>query len=213
MLRKILVVLLILCLALAMLWVKAFVGSMKAFEEGEKLLKGSERIRAVTYYDRSLHWYAPGNPYVGRSAQRLWEISKEAEEEGDIRLALISLRTIRRGFYRAEHLYQPGKRWIDRCELKIQALLALEEVSPKSGKREGWKDAENRQMRGYSSPDVFWSLVVEMGFLGWIGSALCLIVAGFPDKRSGKKKIGGALTWSSLLVVFFCLWVIGMAKA
>jgi hypothetical protein len=211
--RKLLTVLSLLVITLGMLWVKVFMGSMKAYEEGERSLEQSEFTRAVTYYDRSLHWYAPWNPYVERSAQRLWEISEKAEGGGDVRLAIIALRTIRRGFYGASHLYLPGKPWIERCELKIQELLDLEIVRHDSSHGEGRVGDGSKKVEDISSPDVFWSLVVEVGFLGWIGSALCFIVSAFPDGRSGRKRLGRSLTWSILLVISFSLWIIGMIKA
>jgi hypothetical protein len=62
-------------------------------------LKENQIIRAISYFDRSLHWYAPLNPYVQKSAQRLWEIGDRAERDGDLKLAFIAFSTIRSGFY------------------------------------------------------------------------------------------------------------------
>jgi len=82
-------------LLLAILWARVFCGSMKDFETGETFLKENQIIRAITYFDRSLHWYAPLNPYVQKSAQRLWEIGDRAERDGDLKLAFIAFSTIR----------------------------------------------------------------------------------------------------------------------
>jgi len=71
---------------------------MQDYDTGETLLKGNEIIRAITYFDRSLHWYAPVNPYLERAATRLWEIGEQAEKAGDKRLALIAYESIRTGF-------------------------------------------------------------------------------------------------------------------
>jgi hypothetical protein len=59
-------------LLLLILWVRVFYGSMQDYKTGETLLRENQTIRAITYFDRSLHWYAPLNPYVERSAKRLW---------------------------------------------------------------------------------------------------------------------------------------------
>jgi len=60
---------------------------MQDYKTAETLLKENQTIRAITYFDRSLHWYAPLNPYVEWSAKRLWEIGERAEQEKDPRLA------------------------------------------------------------------------------------------------------------------------------
>ena len=52
---------------LLILWIRVFYGSMQDYKTGETLLKENQTIRAITYFDRSLHWYAPLNPYMERS--------------------------------------------------------------------------------------------------------------------------------------------------
>jgi hypothetical protein len=99
-------------LIMLVLWARVFYGSMKDYETGETLLKQSEIIRAITYFDRSLHWYAPVNPYLEKAATRLWEIGEQAEKAGDKRLALIAYESIRNGFYGVTYFVTFGTHWI-----------------------------------------------------------------------------------------------------
>ncbi|MCU0597373.1 MAG: hypothetical protein MUC98_18180 [Desulfobacterota bacterium] len=185
-------------LLLLVLWGRVFYGSMEAYNTGEALLKGNQTIRAVTYFDRSLHWYAPLNPYVERSAKRLWEIGEAAEQQKDIRLALIAYESIRNGFHGVSHVFKPGRDWIQRSESKILSLASLQ------GKGAVGSPKKDPQ------PDVLWSAVVVTSFLGWIGSLLGLIVATF---RQGETRRGKGILWLGFSFLCFVLWLLGMAKA
>jgi hypothetical protein len=200
-------------LALVMVWVRAFFGSMQAYQQGEAHLVGNQQVKAITFFDRSIHWYTPLNPYVRRSAERLWQISMEAEQQGDIRLALIATRTIRRGFYSATSVYTPGKDWIRKCDVRISELTGME----RSGRGmlpfcpEGaTKLPETQNAKRVST---FWRIIVEIGFLGWIGSTLGFIIFACKDDRRATFLTSRGLWWSSIVLIFFALWIIGMVKA
>ena len=181
------------------LWLRVFYGSMKDYKTGETLLKENQTMRAVTYFDRALHWYAPLNPYVERSAKQLWEIGEKAEREGDIRMARIAFESIRSGFYAAGHFVVPGKSWIDRVDKKLEALGKTTETSV--GKL---KDPH---------PNPLWSLVVVTGFLGWIGSAAAWIKFVLGRKEPSRAWVTRPAVWIGAGLVCFSLWILGMAMA
>ena len=185
-------------LLLIILWLRVFYGSMEDYKAGETLLKENQTIRAITYFDRSLHWYAPLNPYVERSAKRLWEIGESAEQAKDTRLALIAYESIRNGFYGAGSFFRPGQDWVQSAERKIHALSALR------GGAETAPASKNPQ------PHVLWSVAVVIGFLGWIGGLLGLVVGIF--KQEGARRGKGVL-WLGFSVFCFILWLIGMINA
>ncbi|MBN1550887.1 hypothetical protein JW979_05445 [bacterium] len=58
---------------------------------------------------------------------------------------------------------------------------------------------------------TFWSLVVEIGFFGWIGSTIAFIFKGFDDKENLNKK--RALFWGLMIVLFYAIWVTGLVNA
>jgi hypothetical protein len=56
-----------------------------------------------------------------------------------------------------------------------------------------------------------WAAVVEIGFLGWVGSAVGFIFRALD--RDGKFIGRKALFWGGTLAVFYTLWIIGMLSA
>jgi hypothetical protein len=178
---------------------------MKAYDEAEVYYKEKNWLRAVTFYDRSIRWYTPLNPFIEKSARRLWEIGGRAEEEGDIRMSLMAYRTIRRGLLAASGFSQPGKEWIRKSDEKIRALT---NEKAKMEHRMWTKD----QVPGH--PDIFWTIVLEIGLFGWILSTITFIVFGLKTKR-GEEKVDKfhLVLWLSLVCFFFSLWIWGMMKA
>lgn len=58
---------------------------------------------------------------------------------------------------------------------------------------------------------TFWSLVVIIGFFGWIGSAFAFIFKAIDAENRLVKR--NALIWGVLIVVFYALWVAGLTNA
>jgi len=196
-----------------MVWVRAFYGSMKTYRQGEEYLKNGQYVKAVTFYDRSIHWYTPLNPYVRRSADRLWEIGRHAEGRGDVRLALIAFRAIRRSFYAARSFYTPGKDWIERCDIRISKLVP---PSPRGKDVSGNSDAVTENITNNTkdtAPDIFWTMILEISLFGWIGSVIGLIIFTLGMKEEQQKRPFK----TTLLVVagtsFFIFWIIAMMRA
>lgn len=191
-----------------MVWVRAYWGAMKAYHQGERNLKEQQYVKAITYFGRAIHWYTPWNPYVHRSAERLWEIGMLAEQKGDTRLSLIALQTLREGFYGARSLYTAGEEWILRSDHRIDELLMDGKIGkaipdkPDAPQQTDAKIAESRRVTG---PDPFWSILVEVGFLGWVGSVIGIIISSSENRKM--------IRWGGLAVLFFGLWVIGMVYA
>jgi len=188
-------------LLLLILWLRVFYGSMQDYKTGETLLKENQTIRAITYFDRSLHWYAPVNPYVERSAKRLWDIGERAEYEKDTRMALIAYESIRNGFYGASHVFRPGREWIRRAENKMETLSNPQRME---GAVPSKKDPH---------PHVGWSVSVVVGFLGWAASIVGFIVFAFRSDRKGGSAFLRCLVWLCLILAFAALWVAGMVMA
>ena len=196
-----------------MVWVRAFYGSMTAYYKGASYLKDKKYIRAITFFDRSIHWYTPFNPYVDRSAERLWNIGKYAEQKGDTKLALIAFRTIRRGFYSTHSFYKPGREWINRCDTQINQLMGPElqnrETHSSSGKKGGFITKRQKD----PSPKIFWTILLEIGFLGWVGSVIGFIMFPLRRKEENQSLTSSFLVWIGLTIVFFAFWIFGMMKA
>ena len=196
-----------------MVGTRAYYGSFQAYKKGEHYYNQGQVIRAVTFFDRSLHWYTPFNPFMEKSATRLWEIGEKANREGDIKLALIAFRTIKRGFYASRSIYQPGKNWIKRCDLRINKLLQLEKIGSEHPESPADHYLSISKKGGDANPNVLWTLILEVGFLGWICSVTGLIISFSKDKRKKNSSINRAILFLGFAILFFCLWVLGMILA
>jgi hypothetical protein len=198
---------------LLMVWARVFYGSMQACGEGEIHLQKAQYIRAITFFDRSIHWYTPFNPYVRKSAEHLWKISMDAQARGDIHLALIAAKTIRRGFVSARSFYLPDRDWIEKCDLRIYELLKI-------GQEKNDNLIEIKIIKGsvfddpqVKGPDIFWSIILLTGFLGWIGSVIAFLMSGLRASQESKALNVSNFKWIVLWAVCFTVWIIGMIKA
>jgi hypothetical protein len=194
---------------LALIWIRAFFVSMHAYQEGEEYFKRQQHTKAITFFDRSIHWYAPFNPYVHKSAQRLWEICTLAEQQGNISLALIATRTIRRGFLAARSFYTPGRDWIDRCDAKIASLM---DQGSKTSRLGGAIEVPLPRQAG-PEPNVFWTLILEIGFIGWIASVVCFLMLNLMGGQRVRFRSGSALFWGIMVIIFYAMWIVGMMQA
>jgi hypothetical protein len=188
------------------IWTKSFFESRKNYRIAEEHLQAGDNTKAITFFDRSLHWYTPLNPYIQKSAESLWEIGLQAKQEGDIRLALVAVRTIRQGFYAARSFYTPGGGWIARCDTKIATLIdrELESFEP--------PEVQTRRPSVDAEPDIFWTVILEIGLLGWVGSVIGFFVC---TKRGENYQLSlrPAILWSTTIILFYGLWILGMTQA
>jgi len=58
---------------------------------------------------------------------------------------------------------------------------------------------------------TFWSVIVEVGFFGWVGSTIAFIFKAItPDNKLVKRN---AIIWGALIVAFYALWIAGLVNA
>lgn len=58
---------------------------------------------------------------------------------------------------------------------------------------------------------TFWSIVVEIGFFGWIASAFAFIFKAIDEENHLNKR--NAAIWGGLIVLFYAIWVTGLVNA
>lgn len=194
--------------ALLMIWTRAFYGSSEAHRMGEESLRHNRLIEAITYFDRAVHWYAPFNPYVEKSAQALWNLSETFEKRGDHASALAALTSLKSGYVAAAGLATPGRDWIKRCEARMEKLSQVENQEPRVTADRSEVE-EKRSPNFISPPNVFWTLILEIGLLGWIGWVICMI-ARF---RRKERALASYLKWGIPIILFYGMWIIGMMQA
>lgn len=205
------VILMIVLIILISVWIRAFIGAMKNYNKGKDSFDREQYIMAITFFDRSMHWYTPFNPYVERSAEYLWEISKQSEQINDKKMSIIALETIRNGFYSARSFYSPGINWIDRCETKIGSIDNSQKESILQEDNYDGKNTIYSSNMEYNDPNIFWTIILEVGLFGWIGSILGFIYfyLGADNNRYVRKYY----LWILAAGVTYGLWIIGMIEA
>ncbi|MDA8239831.1 MAG: hypothetical protein M0Z67_05595 [Nitrospiraceae bacterium] len=184
------------------------------FMAGEKFNAASNWKLAIREYDAALHFYFPGSPYVGKSAERLWQIGEMFEKADKPGWAILAYSSIRSSFYASRSLYTPGKEWIGRCDDKIAALdvkILVNEGSLTPEQSETEKEKLLYVMRVDRAPAPVWAVLVELGFLGWIVSVVFIIWKAFDER--GKLAIRPALYGLVSFVLTFALWVVSLLNA
>jgi hypothetical protein len=62
-----------------------------------------------------------------------------------------------------------------------------------------------------TEPNVFWCLILEVGFVGWIGCTIAFITRAFSGEQGFQPK--RALFWGILVASFYVFWIVGMLHA
>ncbi|MDA8078249.1 MAG: hypothetical protein M0Z79_04850 [Nitrospiraceae bacterium] len=201
-------------LFIVMVGAKVFYLERSHFLSAEKYYEASDWKLAIREYDLALHFYFPGSPYVNKSAEKLWQIGEMFEKADKPDWAVLAYSSIRSSFYASRSLYTPGREWIRRCDEKIAGLdveILIRDGSLKPDQAKTEKEKLLYVMKVDRAPDPAWSVLVEVGFLGWISSVLFTIWKAFD--KAGRLRTKQALYGLLFFVVTFSLWVISLLKA
>lgn len=193
---------------------KVYVSSRKEFKIAEIAFSEGNYRTAITHYERAMLWYLPVGGYVEVSAEQLWNIAETLEEKDKI-LSLEAYRSLRSAFYATRSFYTPGQAWIDRANPKIAALMAEQTTYSEADRKKSLNQKTKEALAILEKPmkpDPFWSIVLEIGFVGWVGGVLLFIWKAF--REDGHKIImKRGVFWGTIVVIFYALWIIGMMKA
>ncbi len=204
----------IILIVLLMVFMKVTMSARNEYELAEKALSQGNVEEAITHFNRALHWYSPGSTSVRNSVERLWEIGNKAEHAQNDATALNAYRMLRSGLYSARSFYTPYTDWIDKCDYRIATIIA-QQPSRRSPSGNSYpvplKKAVLESLKARTEPDYFWSIICEVGFIGWIACTIGFTFFVFTgEKRFQPKR---ALAWGIPIVVFYALWVVGMLRA
>jgi hypothetical protein len=198
---------------LAMAFAKVHLSGVAEYRRARADLDAGRTWDAIHGLDHALHWYTPVSGHVWKAAADLWAIGRAAEARGDVTQALYAYRTLRSGFYAARGVVTPGKAWIALCDERITALASAEadyvrrnaDLSP-----EARRAAVAAGLAKDRAPDPFWSVVVEVGFWGWVGAAIAFIWLVVGAKEWNRRR---AAAWGLAIAAFYALWIVGMTRA
>jgi hypothetical protein len=188
-----------------MLLLKTLYSARQEFVYGEQATTRGEYEVAITHYERAIKWYTPFSTTVQMAVERLWQLGTEAETRGEWHLALEAYQALRASLYAVQSVYVPYQSWIPKTEARIAPLLAKikDDSEPQADKLAQDTARYAMQLQRPVGPHLGWSVLVEIGFLGWVGATVGLIWSVVDAQGQG-------VLWGSVLALFFALWLIGM---
>src|SRR5215467_8393483 len=160
----------------AVLVVKVTYNASQEFAHGEAAYTRGAYDVAITHYERAIKWYTPFSKTVQLAVERLWQLGTEAEIRGDWRLALEAYQSLRASLYAVQSFYIPYRSWIPKSEERIAPLLAKTKAGTEPQEDKLAQDTARfaMQLQRHVGPHMGWSILVEVGFLGWAGAAIGL---------------------------------------
>jgi len=209
-LRSALRIVVLLVAFVVILYAKVSYNASQDFALGEDAYTHGEYKRAITHYERTIKWYTPLSSAVQRSVERLWQLGTEAEARGEISLALEAYQTLRSSLYTVQSFYIPYQSWIPKSEARIAPLLAKTKAGEEHNEDQLLQGTARfaLQLQRHVGPHLGWSILLEVGFLGWVGATVGLIWYVVDEAGNFARRQG--LLWGSLIAIFFALWLIGM---
>lgn len=198
---------------LAVLVVRVVVASHQELGQAESLAGGGDVDAAIVHYRRAARWYAPGNPYATDALEALARVGRAAERAGDRERALFAWRSVRAAIMASRSFYVPHGDRLARANEHIAELMASGEPPPvDAGKSRAELKAEHLALlRGVSRPRIGWTLLLLVGFFGWVGGAFAFAWRAIDEEDRIVRH--EALRWGAVVVVGLVLWLVGMALA
>jgi hypothetical protein len=194
----------------AVLVVKVTYNARQELAHGEDAHTNGAYHVAITHYARAIKWYTPGSTTVQYAVERLWQLGTEAETRHDWPLALEAYQSLRSGLYAVQSFYGPYQSWIPRSEERIAPLLAKTKAGTEQDEAKLAQDTARfaMQLQRHVGPHLGWSVLVEIGFLGWVGATVGLIWYVVDEEGHFAQRQG--LLWGSVMALCFALWLIAM---
>ena len=192
--------------------IRVLYGSYSELKEGLSYVN-SDVDEAILHLSYAIKWHLPVNPFEDRALKEAIEIAKNLEKRGELKQALESYRIIRGAIYSTRSFYLPHRKTIEFLNDRISDLVAETEVdSPRWGitSRMELKYKSLLILERDLDPILFWVIVLEVGFVGWIASVLMFILKAY---RNGRLDNRLALMFGSSFFLFYAAWVIGLWRA
>jgi hypothetical protein len=192
------------------LYAKVAYNASQHFALGEEAYIHGRYKQAIDHYVLTIKWYSPLSTVVQRAVERLWQLGTEAEARSEFSLALEAYQALRSSLYAVQGFYIPYQSWIPKSEERIAPLLAKTKAGEESNADKLQQDTARfaMQLQRHVGPHLGWSILLEIGFLGWVGATIGLIWYVVDEAGNFARRQG--LLWGGLIAVFFTLWLIGM---
>jgi hypothetical protein len=200
-------------LLLSALYVRVIVESHRSFARGEEALRNADVGGAVAHFETGASWEAPFNPMTGKARERLWQIGRKAELDGDMDLALAAYRALRSSIMAARSFMVPDGQRLAEVDRRISALMARSPSTQgfKGKSLDGLRRLHIEALAVPARPASAWLIVLLSGFVLWTGAVAYFLLAG----------LGPALTIArppclrslAAFLAGLALWIAGMVMA
>lgn len=209
--RKLIQLLLFGVCALVLVTVRVVLSARAELREAQTLLAQQDREAAVVHLRRAARWYAPLSPYHVQALEQLAELGHAAEQRGETELALSAFRAQRGAILATRSFYVPEPQRLSAANERIATLMAKQPPPGiDAGKsRQQLHDEHLALLTPIPGPNVFWSIVLLLGFICWVGSAFAFSVRAIDDED---RWVGVEVRrWGGMIALGFSLFVLGMA--
>lgn len=169
---------------------------------------------AVEHLSRSARWYLPGSSRVREALVTLTTLGKQREAEGDVETALAAYREVRRSIRAVRSLWLPNADLAPAADERIAHLMAGQHERNRAGDPAPFAERRTEHLALLevdNAPDPWWSLVVVLAFLGWVGAGFRFIYRAWD--ADGHFHPGPALTWGGVITAGLAVWVLAMTLA
>ena len=194
--------LILILVVLLMIMSRVYLGSASEYNRAVRAEKSGDITNAIAHYGRSIKWYAPMSPWGKRSLAALWKIGEASWAQGDSYQAELAMTTLRSSLYSARGPFTPFRVWIKRADAWLTTHVP--EKHPEIRQEELSKILATER-----PPDRFWSLLVGIGFVGWIMAVFGLIFTVLPAPGE-RISIRRAVIIGGLVVVSYGVWIVGL---
>ena len=198
---------------LFVLSVRVVSASHAELREGDQLRAQNEIDFAIAHYRRAARQYAPGNPYSVAALNRLSEIARAAEQEGDRERALAAWRSVRGAILASRSFYIPEPERLSEANGHIARLMS--ELPPPeldAGKTpEERRAAESARLDTIHDPALGFRILALLGLATWIIAAWGFVTRAIDEDD---RIIGAAArAWGSAWIIGFGAFILGLALA
>lgn len=176
--RKVAAVLIVVGLCAGVVVTRAVWDGRSALASGDEALVRGERDVAIRYWRRAARWYVPLAPHVGDAYERLMDLGKQAEAQGDVTTALAAWRGVRGSVLATRSFYTPFDEHLALANARIAELMAKQEGDSAGKSQKERREWHYALLTRDHNPSVFWTVIALMGFAMWIGGGLLFALRG-----------------------------------
>jgi len=157
------------------------------FREGERRAREGDRERAILEFEEAARSYVPGSPYPRRALERIGLIAKAHEMRGDMPQALRAWESIRRSVLSTRHVVQPNRDLLEGAERELRRLREARRGRAGSAAMDPAARPED--------PSPIVAILLFVGLLLWIGSAISLLVGPRPAEAERQLSVARLVSW------------------